>query len=168
MGSGSLCMPSSYILDAGLHYDGTFHRYQNTRLVYSFDLDNLVGAQVVKATFKVFLNNVEMAPFTTLGNVLVEPVFYESTYTIRQLFEDTDTQVAAVDGQISDAAIGTWKSVDVTDTVRDQIALHRAYAQFRIGHLNIMVTTNTIVSHWESIGGPHKPTLEVTYFRKHP
>ena len=117
---------------AGLYYNSSDQSYHNYKLLLSFSLSSLAGAQVQSARLKIYLKSLVNTPFadTAMGNVLVDAVCYNSGTANDSLygFGALDSAVHAVDDPITGGAAGTWQIVDVTEAVQDMIDPGRTYA----------------------------------------
>jgi hypothetical protein len=104
---------------------------QGYRQFYSFDLSSIpAGSQIVSATLRLYQATVVGAPYTELGNVIVDHVDYGPT-----LEGTADFGVAPLAGNVgtlSSAATAEYKTLVVTARVQADVSALRTRSQYRL------------------------------------
>jgi hypothetical protein len=131
----------------------------------SFDLNDLPkGVQIQNATLRLYQTNIEGGPFLQMGALKIDHLNYGDSV------DANDYAVAALSSgfaTIPQSTGNSWKEIDVTARVKDDVANARSFSQFRIHFTTEKMGTTVDFISFESTENTNKsgnaPQLLVDY-----
>jgi hypothetical protein len=136
-----------------------------SRSFAGFDISSLVGKTIVSATLEVYQGNVNENPYG-LGDLIVDRVDFGDS------IDSSDYGASALTsniGTISTDSLDGSKSLDVTDTLRNDLIAGRMFSQYRLRFAtttdNDNLNDNVYLTDAEENGGEgYGPRLVVSYY----